>query len=479
MKLFRIGLVLALLFSPALSQNLVSLAPPGAIAGFALNDLSKSPQLRGVAQDWARSGLEAELRRSARESALDPELLGLLSGGIAAAFYPSGDFFVMAKPTAQALQSLRKELRKPKNRNGWQVDTQDGVVTGLSKDLALLASPPAFERFIRNQRGLKAPASGDIVFWAEVPKNLANQLELPPRVGLTLSAVKRLTFSLKLTPQGVNQETRLEFVPGVDPQLTGIALPKDRPWDLGDFPQGISASSSVVDIPGLARYLGALSRDLDFNLNLDLSAFGKRVAQVTFNTPTGQMAAARTDALPQLGDALFFVEVLDPSTAEANLLGLLQNVAAFATPEGKGGFKVVGNEGDFKAVEVGILGQLYYRFDADRLILATSKTALEGLGNPTWKENARFQQARQAIPASAVSYGFSDAAATQIPNVEELLQNTLLPAGNPAQARRARELNKRIGDFMVSVLKRFGDGISYATVEGNTLVSRSFSNIKW
>lgn len=176
MKLFRLGLVLALLLSPALGQNLVSLAPPGAIAGFVLNDLSKNPQLRGVAQDWAKSGLEAELRRSARESAL----LGLLSGGVAAAFYPSGDFFVMAKPTTQALQSLRKELRKPKNRAGWQVDTQDGMVTGLSKDLALLASPPAFERFIHNQRGLKAPASGDIVFWAEVPKNLANQLELPP-----------------------------------------------------------------------------------------------------------------------------------------------------------------------------------------------------------------------------------------------------------------------------------------------------------
>jgi len=160
------------------------------------------------------------------------------------------------------------------------------------------------------------------------------------------------------------------------------------------------------------------------------------------------------------------------------LLGLLQNVAAFATPEGKGGFKVVGNEGDFKAVEVGLLGRLYYRFDADRLILATSKTALEGLGNPTWKENPRFQQSRQTIPASAVSYGFSDAAA-QIPSVEELLQNTLLPAGNATQARRARELSKRMGDFMVSVLKRFGDGINYAAVEGNTLISRSFSNVKW
>lgn len=469
MRLFRIGLVLALLLTPALGQNLLSLAPPGAIAGFVLNDLSKNPQLRGIAQDWAKSGLEAELRRSA----LDPELLGLLSGGVAAALYPSGDFFVMAKPTAQALQSLRRGLRKPQNRGGWQVDTQDGVVTGLSKDLALLASPPAFERFIRNQRGLQAPAGGDIVFWAEVPKNLADQLELPPRVSLTLAAVKRLTFSLRLTPQGINQETRLELVPGIDPQLTAIALPKDRPWDLGDFPQGVSASSSVVDIPGLARYLGALSRDLDLGFNLDLSAFGKRIAQVVFNAPAGQVS------LPRLGDALFFVEVVDPSTAEANLLALLQNVAAFATPEGKGGFKVVGKEGDFKVVEVGILGQLYYRFDADRLILATSKAALLGLSNPTWKENARFQQARRTVPASAVSYGFSDAAAVQLLGLEELLQNTLLPAGNPAQARRARELSKRAGDFVVSVLKRFGDGISYATVEGHTLVSRSFSTVRW
>lgn len=472
MRLFPIGLALALLLTPALGQSLLSLAPPGATAGFVLNDLSKNPQLRGIAQDWAKSGLEAELRRSS----LDPELLGLLSGGVAAAFYPSGDFFVMAKPTAQALQSLRKELRKPKTRAGWQVDTQDGVVTGLSKDLALLASPPAFERFIRNQRGLQAPVGGDIVFWAEVPKNLADRLELPPRVSLTLAAVKRLTFSLRLTPQGINQETRLEFVPGIDPQLTAIALPKDRPWDLGDFPQGVSASSSVVDIPGLARYLGALSRDLNLGFNLDLSAFGKRIAQVVFNAPAAQVSTA---GLPRLGDALFFVEVVDPSTAEANLLALLQNVAAFATPEGQGGFKVVGNEGDFKVVEVGILGQLYYRFGADRLILATSKTALLGLGNPTWKENARFQRARRTVPASAVSYGFSDAAAIQLLGVQELLQNTLLPAGNPAQARRARELSKRAGDFVVSVLKRFGDGISYATVEGHTLVSRSFSSVRW
>lgn len=477
MKLFRIGLVLAVLCSPVFGQNLVSLAPPGAVAGFILNDLSHNPYLRGVARDWAKSGLEAELRRAMGEQAADPALLGLISGGIAAALYPSGDFFAIAKPTPQALQSLRKGLRKPQNRGGWQVDTQGGVVTGLSKDLALLASPPAFERFIRNQRGLKAPVGGDIAFWAEVPKNLANQLELPPRIGLTLSAVKRLTFSLKLTPQGISQETRLEFLPGVDPQLTNIALPKDRPWELGDFPQGVAASTSVVDIPALGRYLNALSRDLNSSLNLDLSAFGKRIAQVTFNAPTGQRGL-QSDALAQFGDMLLFVEVLDPPTAEANLLGLLQNVAAFATPEGKGGFKVVGNEGDFKAVEVGLLGRLYYRFDADRLILATSKTALEGLGNPTWKENPRFQQSRQTIPASAVSYGFSDAAA-QIPSVEELLQNTLLPAGNATQARRARELSKRMGDFMVSVLKRFGDGINYAAVEGNTLISRSFSNVKW
>ncbi|PZA07923.1 MULTISPECIES: hypothetical protein [unclassified Meiothermus] len=477
MNLLRIGLVLALLISPALGQNLVSLVPPGAVAGFTLGDLSQHPRLRGIAQDWAKSGLEAELRRAMREEAVDPELLGLLSRGAAAAFYPSGDFFVIAKPTPQALQSLRKGLRKPQNRGGWQVDTQDGMVTGLSRDLALVASSAAFERFIRNQRGLKAPVGGDLAFWAELPKGFANQLELPPRIGLTLSAVKRFTFSLKLTPQGISQETRLEFVPGVDPQLTAIALPKDQPWELGDFPQGVAASTGVVDIPALGRYLNALSRDLNSSLNLDLSAFGKRVAQVTFNAPTGQQGV-RSDALAQLGDMLLFVEVLDPPTAEANLLGLLQNFAAFATPEGKGGFKVVGKEGDFKAVEVGLLGRLYYRFDADRLILATSKAALEGLSNPAWKENPRFQQSRQAIPARAVSYGFSDAAA-QIPSIESLLQSTLLPAGSANQARRTRELSRRMGDFMVSVLKRFGDGINYATVEGNTLISRSLSNVRW
>ncbi|MCL6569919.1 MAG: hypothetical protein K6T35_13870, partial [Meiothermus silvanus] len=124
MKLFRIGLVLAVLCSPVFGQNLVSLAPPGAVAGFILNDLSHNPYLRGVARDWAKSGLEAELRRAMGEQAADPALLGLISGGIAAALYPSGDFFAIAKPTPQALQSLRKGLRKPQNRGGWQVDTQ-------------------------------------------------------------------------------------------------------------------------------------------------------------------------------------------------------------------------------------------------------------------------------------------------------------------------------------------------------------------
>ncbi|MBI5813009.1 MAG: hypothetical protein HZB27_10760 [Meiothermus silvanus] len=88
MKLFRIGLVLAVLCSPVFGQNLVSLAPPGAVAGFILNDLSHNPYLRGVARDWAKSGLEAELRRAMGEQAADPALLGLISGGIAAALYP-------------------------------------------------------------------------------------------------------------------------------------------------------------------------------------------------------------------------------------------------------------------------------------------------------------------------------------------------------------------------------------------------------
>ena len=150
MNIIRLVLVTAVAASAALAQNLVGLAPQGAIAGFYMNDLSKSPYLKGLAADWKNSGLEALLKK---ELGSDADMLGLAQGGMAAAFYPSG-YFVILKPSAAAMKGIKAQTKGLKPQAGWLVSKEKDMVTAFSKDLAMIATPAHANLFFAGKRGL-------------------------------------------------------------------------------------------------------------------------------------------------------------------------------------------------------------------------------------------------------------------------------------------------------------------------------------
>jgi hypothetical protein len=471
MNIFGTLLVTAVLASAALAQNLVNLAPQGAIAGLYMNDLSKSPYLKGLATDWKNSGLEALLKK---ELGSDADMLGLAQGGMAAAFYPSG-YFVILKPSANAMKAIKADTKGLKPQGGWLVSKEKDMVTAFSKDLALIATPAHANLFFAGKRGLQAPLKGDIAMWGAVPQNMVKQLELPARTTTLIGGLSKFNFSLTLTAGGYTTESRLEVNPKADPQLAGLVLPKEKPWDLADFPSGYSGSSVVVDLASTARLLSSLLADFDLKFKLDLSAFGSRVVSVTPAIPTDPK---KLDALDNpLGHALYFVEVKDQATAEANLLSLLQTLAAFATAEGQGGFKVVGEEAGFKVVETGMLGKLYYRFDNDKLILATSPDSVGAVSGALWRDHADFNKFRIRIPAAASGYTYSNQAGALEGVVGQLRQT--LPQAIGADDKQGKELNDKLVAFFERVFKRFGSSLDYSVIEGNSVVSRGFAEVKW
>lgn len=469
-----ISLVL-LLLGPALGQNLVSLAPTGAVAGFYLGGLGNSPYLKGIGDDWRRSGLEAWVRRNfEKELGQSSDLLGLAQGGAFVALYPDGGFFFIARPSARAMQAIRAEIKKARLENGWLVERSADTTSGVSRELAFIATPRQASLFLSNKRGLRAPISGDLFFWGELPKNLDLELRLPPRLGLTLASLKRISASLKLTAGGYTTEARLELDPNADPALSNLLLPRERPWELGDFPAGYSGGVGVLDLPSAGRYLSSLLSDFNVRLGFDLRAFGTRYAMVSVPGPRSS-GVGNLEA--PLGHQLVYLEVKDAATAEANFLAAVQNLAAFATPEGQGGFKVAGQEGSFKVLEVGLLGNLYYRLEPDKLIIATSKAALETAAGKLWRERPEYQRFRVTVPQNAVAYSFGDQKGPGLESLATLRQS--IPQTIGTDDKEARELTNRLLNFLERVYTRLGNSLTYSVVEGSTLVSRGFSEVRW
>ncbi|GIW24828.1 hypothetical protein [Meiothermus sp.] len=471
----RLIIFVLLLLGPALAQNLLALAPQGALAGFYINDLRSSLYLKGLANDWKQSGLQDLLSREFKQQAgSDAALLGIAAGGVAVALYSDG-FFAIARPSAEALQALRKETKGLRPQGGWLVGGDQDVQTGFSRELVFLASPKYTRLFLQNRRGLQAPVKGDIVLWGAPPQDLLQSLNLPPRANGAARALRRFSYAIQLTAGGYTEETRLEVNPAPDPALASLLLPKERPYNAADLPQGYSVSTGVLDLSRLGAYLPGLLREFDVRLNLDLRAFGARFATVTVQGPP-PAPDGRSEAI--LGHNLIYWEVRDPATAEANLLAILQSLAAFSTPDGQGGFKVLGNEGDFKVVEVGLGGTLYYKLEPTRLVIATSKSALQASKNPPWRNNPDFQRFRARIPANAVGYTFSNQGALlreQFGSLSAILPQTIGNQTSPLE----RDLSNSLVNFLERVAKRFGVGLSYAVVEGNSLVSRGFYEVRW
>ncbi len=464
-----------LLLGSALAQNLLSLAPQGAVAGFYMNDLRGSRYLSGLASDWKQSGLEALFSRELRKEAGDQaDLLGIAAGGVAVALYSDG-FFAIARPSPAALQAARREAKGFRPQGGWLVGGDKETLNGVSRELVFVATPKYGRLFLQNRRGLQAPVRGDIVLWGSPPPDLVRSLNLPPSASGAIRTIRRFSYALQLTAGGYTDETRLEVNPAADPALASLLLPKERPFDASSLPQGHSVSTGVLDLNRLGVYLPGLLREFDVRLNLDLRAFGSRFATVSVKGPP-PAPDGRGEGLP--GHNLIFWEVRDPATAEANLLTLLQTLAAFATPEGQGGFRALGNEGDFKAVEVGLGGTLYYKLESNRLVVATSKSALLAASNPPWSQDPSFRRFSVRIPANAIGYTFGQQGAIlqeQAAQLADLLPQTIGGEGTGFE----RELSKSLVNFMERLARRFGAGLSYAVVEGNNLVSRGFYEVRW
>ncbi|RIH86187.1 hypothetical protein Mlute_01343 [Meiothermus luteus] len=467
-------LALALLLGSALAQNLVSLAPPGAVAGFYLADLRGSPYLQGFAADWKASGMEALLGRELRQQVGQAvDLLGLAAGGLVAAAYPDG-FFVLGRPSPGALEALRKEARGLQSLGGWQVGGDKEVQIGLSRELFFVASPKYAQLFLQNRRGLGAPARGDLVFWGSLPQGLAQDLGLPPRTSSALRALGRFTYSLQLSPGGYTEEARLELNPTLDPTLARLLLPKERPYDPTGLPQGYSVTTGVFDLAQFATYLKGLLSELNIPLELDLKGFSPRYALVSVKGPP-PAPDGRGEGL--LGHTLVYWEVKDPALAEANLLALMRALAAFSTPEGQGGFRTLGSVGGFKAVELGLAGVFYYRLEPDRLVLATSKSALEATANPPWGRDPGFRRFRVRMPANAIGFTYTDQGALM--REQAALLAGLLPQAIGQTEGFERRLGQALAGFLERVAQRFGPGLSYTVVEGHRRVSRGFYEMRW
>jgi hypothetical protein len=472
----RLMILVLLLLGPAQAQNLLALAPQGAVAGFYMTDLRGSRYLSGLAADWKQSGLEALLNRELRRQMDNQaDLLGIAAGGVAIALYSDG-FFVISRPSAAAMSALRRDTRGLRPQGGWLVGAEQDTMTGISRELVFFATPRHGRLFLQNQRGLQAPVRGDIVFWATPPQDLLQGLNLPPRVSGAVRTIRGFSYAIRFTAGGYTDEARLEVNPAPDPALARLLLPRERPFDAADLPQGHSVSTGVLDLGRLGAYLPTLLREFDVQLNLDLRAFGSRFAMVSVKGPP-PAPDGRSEAV--FGHSLIYWEVRDPATAEANLLALLQSLAAFATPQGQGGFRVLGSEGGFKAVEVGLGGTLFYKLEPARLVIATSRSALQAVGNPTWGQDPNFRRFRVRIPANAIGYSFGNQGLLlqeQLGQIGAALPHTI---GAELDQQTSRELAKALTSFTERLSRRFAWGLSYAVVDGNTLISRGFYEVRW
>lgn len=473
----RLLAVLSVMLLSAFAQNLLGLAPQGAVAGFYINDLRNSPYFKGVTADWKQSGMETFLAKQLRAQAgSDADMLGMFSGGMAVAVYNEG-YLLIARPDAKAMQSLRKSSKGLKNQNGWLVGTDQGMSTGFSKDLIFIATPPEAKRFLAGKRGLKAPVSGDIVLWGAPPQELLKTFKLPPRTSGASRAIKQFTYAIKLTPTGYSEETRVDINPGPDPALASFFLPKGQsPVDISSLPQGYSVSTGVLDLGRFATYLGGILREFDVRMKLDLSAFGMHYAAINVSGPPPALDGKGEN---MLGHSLIYWELKDPASAEEQFKNLLTQLADFGSPQGQGGLKSLPDEVDFKAVELGLGATLYYKIQGSFIIIATSKASLQALNGKTWGEQADFQRLKSKIPASAIGFTYGDqqnALKESVGNIGDTLPQTI---GAQMDARSSKEFSQALTKFMNRMADRFGSMLSYAVIEGNSLVSRGVYEVKW
>lgn len=480
----------------AFGQGLPTLTPPNPAVALVVQPLGQKEAIQTVAADLQQSGLaelwqellgEAEIADNNTQA-----LVGLLQGGLSVAMYPTGDFFAIFQPSAQALQQIKQSTAQAKIRGGWAIDTTDGLgfVAAYSRDRVILASPAAFERFMRGERGLRLPTQADVVFWATRPQGFSRAVrevfELPRELNPLLRAInsfKRIVYSFNFVPYGTTAELRVELDPTQDADLVRLLTPNQVPWPLGEFPIGVGMISGVLDMPGWGRYLSRISRDLGSPLGLNLNAFGQRFAVVTLSTGLEELfqdgANTPEDTFMQLLEGwepsqafLVWLEVQDPKTAEAVFLSWLQNLIALLNETEEEGFRLedANAEGFRRVLAPGV--ELHYKVQEDRLLVAVGAGALEGLKRPALQETPE-SLSLPLLPQRTVAYSFSDNRP-----YARLVSNALQYATNQLDGID-QEAGAAIMGFLQRLLARFGLQHEVYRIEGHSIVVRSVVQINW
>ena len=474
-----------MVFGLALSwaQGFDTLLPPGSVIGLGVRDLTKqSDTLEAVQAEWERLEMNqrmAAILPSDQYANLLPLLsLGTIQQGAAVALYPDGAFVALFQPDTDGRKALAPQLKawmpNPVKSGEWQVQETPELTYADNGRVIMVAAPSVYARFAAGERGGSFPA-GDIVMWIEpqaawpLLESMAGMAgpESGPLVQNLLQDLRifsSYTSSSWLEAKGIRSQSTIALDQAANPELAQLFLPEGQPWPLTDLPQGMAATSAVFDLPFVGSYISGLLGKSGINYNLDLSAFGTRVATVTI------ASAAPTSPTSFLGDQLFFIEAVDPPTAAAILTTWLQQLAAFATPEGQGGFALRPIEGG-NAINVGILGEIYLLTQSDRLVLATSEKALAALSGP------KFKNVHDPKGAASVSYSDTSAALGQ----EAQALTTALPmaVSDPASMQGYLNVAQGFQEFLEFLSQHSGSSTSTGKVQDGKFVTDGFWEVEF
>ncbi len=508
--------VLMLLLAPTWAASLPAMAPKGAVFTLYLRNLAvkkaffvdfqaELARLKLTADDLVTLFAGEELDRKAREEIarfLKFMSLDAIGQEGLLAVYPDGSFLALARPSASAapafFEELKKNLGNTEPYRGWNLKRfgEEGeeyrLVVGYRDGTAVVAGYPAggtplalgfFEGNV--ERGLELALGGDLVFQFDFPplaalaEPLFAEQNVPARLKALIRTPKRLASALTIVKEGIEARSVFALEPDADPELAGLFLEDCRPWPLGDFPQADSVASYCFPLPKLARYLSALFADFGVDFELDLDAFGNRLALATLAVPGQDPALALQKPL---GDMLLYLETKDDLTAETTLTTWLQMFAAASTPEGQGGFQVERYEvGPYRGKRITLgIGQPIFLFNlGDRLVLATSEEAAKALARPKLGEDPAFQKWAPRFPKDAVMLSYGNAGPALKLAGEQLAATTPMFVQNPEDLQATMEFSKRMAQFFAFLGERVGVGIGYTRIEGEKRVSYGLTEVRW
>ena len=416
------------------------------------------------------------------------------------AVYPDGSLLALARPSARVRETFFRDLREVLGRtrpmNGWNVKYLDqegdlALIAGYRDGLALLLVSPNPEDsialgFLKGDAatGVRLPLAGDVVFYLDArplePLIQGAAQSLPPRVVNALLTPKEYAAALTVVKQGLESQSRFVLDPEADPALAKLLLPENcRPWPLETFPRAQTVASYCFSLPEFGDYLSELSAAAGFELPLDLSAFGDRLALVSLVVPTENPAELMQKPL---GDMLLYLEARDDLTAETTLMSWLQMFAASSTPEGQGGFEVSRYDvGPYQGKKITLgIGQPVFLFNlGDRLVLATSEVAAQTLAGPRLKDDPDFARWAGRIPEDAVLESYSNARGAFKILGEQLAATTPLFVEDPEELPAMMEFNRRLAKFFEFLDQRLGVSIAYTRVRGNVRVSEGMTEVRW